>query len=362
MKIAINTSGNKTYIAPALLLALCALLSALWPAVSVEARVAGRCKDCHEMHADEPFPSLATGSCLDCHAMKSAGSQNIISLGRAHIPQVIHNMTGGDLASGNFYYVADTFSSDYEKGHNVAGISTPENPPMSVPPGFMPNIPIPGGAGPVSWPENKQLTCAGTWGCHGNRTIEDPYKAMSGAHHADDRVLDGSTVGRSFRFLLGVTGTEHPEWEYLATPENHNGYRGDRDHVYMDTVSYFCGQCHANFHPSPYLGGFDEAGSANSAWVRHPVDIAFSSMRTPYAGSEYQDFTRYSLDVPVGFDRPTGKESVVDIQSVIICTSCHRAHASPFKDALRWNYTAVEGSDSIQGKGCLTCHTRKGEK
>jgi len=34
----------------------------------------------------------------------------------------------------------------------------------------------------------------------------------------------------------------------------------------------------------------------------------------------------------------------------VFCLSCHRAHASPFKDAMRWDY-----SDNAQG--CLECHT-----
>lgn len=314
------------------------------------------------MHSEEPLPSLAKGGCLGCHAMKPGGTQNIISLGRAHIPQVIHNMPGGDLAAGNFYYVSDSFMPDYGRGHNIAGISMPENPPMSVPPGFLPNIPIPGGTGPMYWPDQQQVACAGTWGCHGDRMIEDPNKAMVGAHHADDSTIDGSTVGRSFRYLLGVVSTEHPEWEYLATPDNHNGYRGDMDHTSMDTVSYLCGQCHSKFHPNPYLGGAGEVGSAYyNAWVRHPADIAFSAMNTRYSGSEYQDFTRYSLEVPVGYDKPTGRETEVDINSVVICLSCHRAHASPYLDTLRWNYNRMEGHKGIQGTGCLTCHTRKGD-
>lgn len=350
---------------------LCAVLAAAGIVLSpdsTDARVRGRCRDCHAMHAQEPTPGMTRGGCLDCHGMNPAGSQNIITIGKMRIPQVIHKKENGDLAAGNFSYVADIFSPNYSAGHNIAGLTHTENPPMDIPPGFEPNVPIPGGQGPVLWPQQQQINCSGTWGCHGDRRVEDPYKAMSGAHHEDDRVLDGSTVGRSYRFLFGVKGVEHPDWEYLATSDNHNGYKGDLTHTAMDSISYLCGQCHSRFHPNPFQGGASQVGASNFApWVRHPADISFSAMHTAYAGSEYQDFVRYSLEVPVGNLEPTGKEETVDINSIVICQSCHRSHASPYPDALRWDYDRMMPNNNVSGSaptsnigsGCLTCHTRK---
>ncbi|VAX30269.1 hypothetical protein MNBD_NITROSPIRAE03-1464 [hydrothermal vent metagenome] len=323
---------------------------------NIDARVKGKCKNCHTMHAVKPNPVLTKGGCLGCHAQDPSGTRNIIIMGKTRIPQVIHNMDNGDLAAGNFYYVSDDFNPDYSKGHNVLGISLQEPPPMDAPPGFMGNVVIPGGIGPSYWPQQQQLTCAGTWGCHGNRTVEKPFKSIYGAHHADDSVIDGSTVGRSYRFLYGIKGKEHKNWEYQATTDDHNGYKGDTSHSTMDTISYLCGECHGKFHPNPDLGGETEVGE--TVWLRHPTDIAFSSVRGGYVGSEFQGYTSYSLQAPVAYKNPTGRENIVDMDSIIMCPSCHRAHASPYQDMLRWDYSSNMLS---RGDGCLTCHTQKGQ-
>jgi hypothetical protein len=351
---------------------LLALLSITLIYGFADARVKGKCKDCHSMHysyegeemtygnREGPFPSLVEGGCLGCHAQNASGFENIINLGKARIPQVLHHMDNGDLAGGNFYYVADGYNPVYSKGHNVSGISIEENPPMNIPPGFIPGVVIPGGTGQLDWAGYQQLTCAGTWGCHGNRTIEDPYKAIYGAHHTDDSEIDGSTVGKSYRFLYGIKGKEHANWEYLATIDNHNGYEGDMTHSRIDTISYFCGECHAKFHPHQNLGGKFEVGQVYSTvWIRHPSDIAFFTIHGGFAGSEYQGYVQYSLEAPVAFENPTGRETEVDENSIVMCLSCHRAHASPYRSILRWDYENMFARNGVSKKGCLTCHTRK---
>lgn len=342
---------------PFLLSLVLLFLVCLSPAA--HATVKGRCEDCHAMHSAEPSPALTVGGCLDCHGIDPDGTSNIIFVGQSRVPQVLHHMEDGDLAAGNFYYVSDNYAPDYAKGHNLLGISQQESPPMDVPPGFINSAMIPGGLGPQRWLERKELTCAGTWGCHGNRTIEDPYESIYGAHHEDDSVIDGSTVGKSYRFLYGIKGTEHDDWEYLATPFSHNGYRGDRSHKTMDTISYLCGECHGRFHPNPFLGG-PEVGNTE-VWHRHPSDVAFSEVHTGYAGSEYESYIIYSIEAPVAYEEPTGGESDVDGNSIIMCLSCHRAHASPYQDILRWDDTGMVAGD-LPGKrngGCFTCHVKK---
>lgn len=340
--------------------------------VTADARVKGKCKDCHTMHYSYegegraygsqtgPFPILSKGGCIGCHAQDPNGVKSIVTAGQARIPQVLHHNENDDLAGGNFYYVADGFNPDYAKGHNVRGISGQENPPMDIPPAFVGNIVIAGGTGPARWPGRQQLTCAGTWGCHGNRTEEDPYQSVYGAHHADDSDIDGATVGTSYRFLYGVKGKEHNEWEYQAAITNHNGYKGSVDHDTTDTISYLCGQCHAGFHPHPNLGGSREVGhSYNAVWKRHPADIAFNTVHGGYANSEYRGYLSYSLEAPVAYDKPTGSEDVVDAGSILMCLSCHRSHASKYPDLLRWDYETMKAEKGKGGQGCLTCHTGK---
>src|SRR4030042_2061438 len=351
----LRAKSKVLYVLLILLYALCSTLFA----ITADAKMKGRCKDCHSMHADTPYPVLTKGGCVGCHGQLPNGTQNIITIGKTRIPQVLHHMGDGDLAGGNFYYVADGYNPDYSKGHNVFGISQPESiPTMTSPPGFIGNVVIPGGSGPVDWPEQQQLTCSGTWGCHGDRTIENPYKSIYNAHHANNLIIDGSTVGKSYRFLYGIKGKEHQDWEYQATIDNHNGYKGDFNHNTIDTISYLCGECHGKFHPNPNLGGVSEVGFSNfTLWVRHPADISFSTVHGGFAGSEYQDYVTYSLESPVAYFNPTGREKVVDADSILMCMSCHRAHASPYPDALRGDYSKISTEDMTR-EGCLICHTR----
>lgn len=342
------------------------------PVSRSEAMVKGKCRDCHTMHNSYegeqmsygnqagPFPMLTRGGCIGCHGQNPDGAENIITLGKARIPQIIHRLDKGDLAGGNYYFVADGYSPDYKKGHNVRGISMQEKPPMDQPPGFLSGVVIPEGEGPAYWSGQNQLDCAGTWGCHGNRKEGNPYKALYSAHHTDDAAIDGSTVGKSYRFLSGITGTEHQDWEYLASSERHNGYKGDPVHDSMNTISYLCGQCHVRFHPHANLGGSDEVGHAyNAAWRKHPTDIAFSTVRGGYAGSEFQEYVLYSPVAPVAYFEPKGTEKAVDSNSIVMCLSCHRAHATAYPDILRWEY----GNDPLKmtssENGCIICHTRK---
>lgn len=333
------------------------------------ARVKGACKNCHSMHYSKrgtsegqtyggrsgPFPILTKGGCLGCHGQNPNGTENIIVIGKSRIPQVIHHMENGDLAGGNFYYVADGYNPDYEKGHNVRDISVPEPPPKDIPWGFIENIIIPGGIGPADW--TQQLTCAGKWGCHGNRTIEDPFESIHGAHHADDSVIDGTTVGKSYRFLYGIKGKEHKDWEYLATIDNHNGYKGDPQYNATDTISYLCGQCHVTYHLHPNLGGAFGAERVGC----HPADIAFMDVRGGYAGSEYQDYINYRLEAPVAYINPTGREREVRADSIVMCLSCHRPHASDYPQGLRWDYDTMELRGGGPDSGCFACHTEKND-
>jgi hypothetical protein len=345
------------------LYALCFLfLCSLFFAGAVDAKMKGKCKDCHSMHASTPFPVLTKGGCVGCHGQVPDGTENIITIGKVRIPQILHHMEDGDLASGNFYYVADGYNPDYFKGHNVLGISHLESiPTMNMPPGFIGDVVIPGGKGPVYWPPEQQLTCSGTWGCHGNRTVEDPYLSLYKSHHTHTGEIDGSTVGKSYRFLYGITGVEHPNWEYLATTDDHNGYKGDFNHNTMDTISYLCGECHGKFHPSSNLGGSQDVGSNFTIWLRHPSDISFSNVHGGFGNSEYLGYTTYSLESPVAYFNPTGKEKVVNADSIVMCLSCHRAHASNYADALRWDYGNIIAGSSTTG-GCLICHRNKGKQ
>jgi predicted CXXCH cytochrome family protein len=105
-----------------------------------------------------------------------------------------------------------------------------------------------------------------------------------------------------------------------------------RENVYISGMDNFCGACHEKFHGAHNAGG------------GHPVGI------TIY-GARYADFEFWSsLDNRVTEAQyPTGSRNDL-FGAEVFCLSCHRAHASSFRDSMRWDY-------SKNARGCLECHT-----
>ena len=68
----------------------------------------------------------------------------------------------------------------------------------------------------------------------------------------------------------------------------------------------------------------------------------------------------YSVEAPVA--RPTvystPSPTVTPGIDVVMCLSCHSAHATPYADILRWDYSDMVAGGSGSG-GCFTCHTQK---
>jgi hypothetical protein len=367
-----------------LLFALCFLLFAF----PLEAKVSGFCSNCHTMHNSQggrpmakeysssftnlkedstPNADLLIADCIGCHFNNGAAT-----IDNYHTPIVLNrNTPSNPLAGGNFHYVADGLGAEYNKGHNVMGISAQESSNMNTPPGFKANIILPnGGTGPESW--SQQLSCSGKFGCHGDRTITDEFKAIHGGHHGNiniDNTSPANTIYNSYRFLLGIKGAESSDWEQNVKITDHNGYQGDSAYGNVNTISYFCGECHGNFHANSNLGGTSEVGDS-TPWLRHPADFAFIGVRDGnYTGSEYAQYNTpntkvYSTVAPVAEVSPS-TNSTVTSASIVMCLSCHRAHASPYFKMMRWTYKCWPEckTECTEGypctNGCNVCHTTK---
>lgn len=366
------------------LFAICSLFYALFfcfPLLS-EAKVGGDCSNCHTMHNSQggqpiakeysstsrglvqdstPNPALLINNCIGCHF--NNGSSTIDNYRTPIVLNRNNPFNFNPLAGGNFYYVADGLGAEYNKGHNVRGISA-QDPPMNTPPGFKTNVTLPnGGIGPGSW--TQQLTCAGTFGCHGNRTITDEIRSIYGGHHGNINIDNSSQANHiydSYRFLLGIKGAEDNDWEKDTKIDNHNGYQGDSVYGSVNTISYFCGECHGNYHAHTNLGGTANVGDS-TPWFRHPVDFAFSGVRDGnYTGSEYAQYNtpninKYNTLAPVAEVYPSTNKSTVGSGSIVMCLSCHRAHASPYFKMMRWKYESSNLSDALSG--CSVCHSSK---
>ncbi len=337
------------------------------------AKVTGQCAQCHTMHNSQggnpmavdisgaaqaaPNETLLRYGCVACHTGTNDGTNNIPYVNKTTLPTYgTDGTTGETLAGGNFYWVATNGANLDAKGHNVASDS------LANQDATLGNTP-PGGTGALT----SQLTCAGTTGCHGDRSQDSDFGAMSGTHHADDSVIDGSSVVRSYRFLDGILGLEDSDWEYQPTTSAHNQYKGfDRTadtELATGSISSLCGQCHNDFHNGAgNVGGTAPSGAPfASPWVRHPTDF---DMGNTGATSEYRGYggtgNAYVVAAPVAsVDVTTVLQNVTfNNDTIVTCISCHRAHGTPYDDLLRWDYSGISAGSGGTG-GCFECHTTK---
>ena len=338
-------------------------------------RLLGVCSNCHTMHYSQggtlmpewktggPFRGLLVGDCVYCHTGTNTSETNVPYVYSPSLPSYSFGGNRNTLAGGNFFWV----TQDDSLGHNVAGIANQDG-RLSQPPGFNTSY------GRSSWPINQQVTCAGTYGCHGDPSKSDPLLAIFGAHHKNiDRTNgtdDASEVWNSYRFLLGIKGTEDPDWELTLGVNDHNGYYAvttpPSPGSNTGSINYLCAECHGLFHSDTY------SGSYSSPWLRHPTDYDMNNVKT----KEYGNYPNTSIfngklgvsatgdyfaDVPVGNNQGAVLSQVLvnTGDAIVLCVSCHRAHGSPYNDILRWDYAACNAGSQNANCGCFACHTSK---
>ena len=384
---------------------------------NVWATVSGQCSTCHTMHNSQDGSAMAVdsdgndlgvnrsltkGDCVGCHTGTNGtdpGDIPYIMTGSTNTYGPDYETTeNNSLAGGTFDYVNDNTTATNAMGHNVLLVATADT--LTSPPGWVATTFAPSDGGNIS-PTNvaplpvadlwgsKQLTCAGTNGCHGNHTNPDDFGDIRGAHHGDDSTIDGTTVAKSYRFLRGILGKEDPGWEYEVTSALHNQYYGvDRANVStgstMDkqTISYLCAQCHGLFHSDASTNNiiYSDPDSPTTVvdnanpWMRHPTDF---SLKT--AGGEYESYanvagtaaTSPGTTAEYNYIAPLASTNVSAVlanpfsgtgNDIVTCISCHRAHGSKYADLLRWDYSST--GEMIAGggygnKGCFACHTTK---
>lgn len=307
----------------------------------VNAKVSGSCGNCHTMHASQggekpiswdldgdssdlvPRGSLLVDNCIGCHS--TSNSETIKTVGSSRIPIVYNTVEPVNmLAGGNFYWLENTGATEQiadARGHNVRDIDGSDF-----------NLDFAPGGSNV-----EGIECID---CHLPR------------HHSNDSQLVVDATGGWYRFLPNVKGIEDPDWEQTKSPTKHNEYKGGRPSS-EKSISTFCSGCHAAFY------SHDEIGDA-SPWRRHPADEILPGDET----KEYSGYTQYNPLAPVA--RPdlseyTGPSSIVTPGTdMVMCLSCHRPHATPNADILRWDYSSdCNAGTSNNECGCFVCHTKK---
>lgn len=300
------------------------------------------CATCHVMHASQagvdltPRAGLLNNSCLGCHTGTNNGS------GTPYVLTAGATTLDNALAGGNFKFAAD----NPHYGHNPLelGVASIVSPPGWKESGFAAHGQV--GDTPT-W--TSQLTCDGTWGCHGTHDASGVF----GSHHHNKggQLATATTVGNSYRLLYQIRGSEDDDWQFETANDRNIYYgvaRGTDTPPDTATMSYLCAECHGLFHSGAGDEGVAEVGFA-SPWIRHPVDIVM-----PLTG-EYAAYDTYRTDAPLASS--TGATDVgVASGRIVMCLSCHQAHATPNYAILRWDY---RGTGSSWTNGCGYCHTAK---
>jgi len=365
-------------------LVLAAVLAAVLLACPALARVSGPCSNCHTMHNSQDGTSMAVTStgapdatpnaellktdCLGCHSANDGGTWKN-SVGAPIVYNTIQPTYGPDpaedgksqgLAGGNFYWV----TQDDSFGHNIFSPDAS----LAIAPGEYYGTYYGCGAGSDSCHANFDRThpASGARQCQGCHMIADVVSGEKNSwHHADDSatVTDSKAQGW-YRFLgghastVGVKGIEDPDWEHAVDPWTHNEYLGVVSQgngaaalSALKTMSSFCIGCHANFH-------VQSAGwSEGDPWLKHPADAVL-----PNEG-DYQAVISWDPITPVARPALSAVSSNVSPgQDMVMCLSCHRPHASPYPDMLRFPYDRMLAGmeENLYLTGCLFCHRGKG--
>ncbi len=341
------------------------------------------CSKCHTMHYSEAgaAPDVANGAlntgeggpnesllykknitdlCLSCHKDNAYTGA----------PSVYNTTPNDNLPGGDFGYCAkkdagaNAATNRVGKGHNPYG--APDDLSANIdkddlnggangiaPPG---NWTIPVGDPNVGTPEDLtagEFVCTSCHGVHGPESGNTPapgtpaqsyqsygYRLLKAVVNGVDTNTTADAITSQAWILSGGSVVAGPDGADLTQPvsaTNHNTYKGG--------FSAWCGACHKNFH------GEDETvanGTTRNAdgFVRHATNTKLGGTAGYGRGKNYGTTPRYDMPlVQVG-------ASFDNINDKVMCLSCHKAHGTAYRDAVRWDCTAPVGATG----GCNTCH------
>lgn len=315
----------------------------------------GSCSGCHVTHAASGVVSaklLASdpGSiCLNCHA----------GPGAADNPSVFSFDGSALTPGGDFYWLTRTFtwtggsSPAARHGHNVVARDYALDSDPDLPQS-------PGGSYPAT-----QLSCISCHDPHGRSgggtRAGAPAASVSGSYGEVPAVGTGSSNYR----LLGSVGYSSNGYTFnnpapvaRANPVSPFS-ESDASHIdYGSGMSEWCANCHSAILTNEHQVGelnFEHPVGGNEAIDAEIIANYNSYLKTGVSGGSAA--SSYLQFVP--FERGTGETALLDPTDVsgpdsnanLSCLTCHRAHASAFRVASRWDFDAPVLIDSHPALG-----------
>jgi predicted CXXCH cytochrome family protein len=317
----------------------------------------GSCNGCHISHSSSASVSpllLATDPsslCLNCHS--GPGSADTAS---------IFSFDGSALTpGGDFYWTTRTFtwaggsSPAARHGHNVIArdfaLDTDPNKTQG-----------PGGSYPAS-----QLSCISCHDPHGKSgggtRAGAPAVSVSGSY--GDQPMPGTGSG-NYRLLGGAGYSVNGySFNYPAPIARQNPAQpfgeSDPSHVdYGSGMSEWCANCHSGLLSGGGMGGGMPHHRAGDTAHLSPMKISRYNSYVRSGDLSGTTATAYLQFVP--FERGVTEPNLLDPLSTqgpgssanVSCLTCHRAHASAFPAAGRWDFNAdllVESHPTIGDSG-----------
>ena len=328
------------------------------------------CGGCHSMHTPKVGGSFLligtdpSSTCLTCHmhAGDTGPSSYHIATADADMPAGVaplQRTPGGDfgwLRKDYSFTVRGTVTNEGGEthGHNIVAADTPFTVDAD-------NPTAPGGTFP-----SGQLGCTSCHDPHGRvrRRADGSYATgaalggtadpiiASGSYDNSVAPAAGQAVG-TYRLLRGLNDNSVPGVTFTGvavavTPSSYNrteaatqtrtayGASG------INTWGNWCASCHPGMHSSGnYVHPVDQSlgGTVTAAYNAYVK----SGDLTGVVGSSFTSlvpFAENTMDIPTLQSHAKNNDSVLTGPSSsdkVVCLSCHRAHASGFPEALRWN-------------------------
>ena len=316
------------------------------------------CDGCHSMHnsadnarnvgttgASLMKGSDASSTCLNCHNgagryhVASADGSNKNEGGDFHWTQD-HGYLGHDTDHNGELDAVWTTAETSNFGHNIvaADFNMVADANVSA---------APGGSYLAA-----NLGCSSCHDPHGQAqggTIGGAAPISVSGSYGD--VPATGTIAGNYRLLFDSNQVGFNNDAPIARANSYDG----KSTQYGSGMSGWCANCHGGFY-------------ANSASAMHPTDVAVPATYSSYiaTGNFTGDgTTSYDPLVPIergvttaSSDLPDPTDAVAaavgaDGSSKVMCLSCHRAHASAFENALRWDGGTEFIAESWTAHGCV---------
>ena len=319
-----------------------------------------QCSACHSIHSSQAGGQWLlqkndpSSICLNCHA--GSGGPNSPS---------VFSPTGSSLTpGGDFYWLTKSFSwldgqsPGYNHGHNIVALdfNLLADPVNTV---------APGGTFPAA-----SLGCISCHDPHGQVAGGTKQGSLpvskSGSYGAG---VDVGTTKGNYRLLgdsaYATNGYSFSTDAPVARQSQVNKYEeSDRSHVdYGSGMSEWCGNCHAGLLTGgQQMHGGSHHVSGNGRLLR-PMNVTIynsylrSGDLSGIAATAYLQFVPFERGTTDVLSLDPHSTQGPDISANVMCLSCHRAHASAFPDAGRWDFTAsllVDSHPAIGDIGATT--------